>query len=128
MNKRIVETLFISFIMIFSVFFINIMGASAADECSCWYYAENNIETPIMSGVEGAPAVGNTEISKKTFLIEMKYSATSADVTYSCSANTGSIENMNPLDLKKTCGDSDNKINRGNPFIVDTATIAKEKC
>ena len=77
MIKGTVRSLFLLTMLFLSIFFIDIMVASAASECSCWYYAENNIETSYMNGAETA-AIGNVEKTKKTFLIEMKYSANSA--------------------------------------------------
>ena len=118
MYKNIIKSSGLLFFMLFITFFININHVGAADKCSCWYYAEGYGYDPNTGIVDKA--------TLQTYLVEMEYTAKSADVVFSCSSDTTSASAS--VSEAKKCDKNDNSINRGNPFEVDSGAIAKKNC
>lgn len=67
MNNKLVKTLMISFVLVFSMFFINVNDAEAADSCTCYFKGLSAERTEMQGG-------NNTRnvVKRDVYLLEMK--------------------------------------------------------
>ncbi len=131
MKNNLIKTFSISFLMFLSVFLFNIDGVKADYNAGCTCYYHYTYDGVIAEGY------GERQPYKATQLVAVHYTADSADVVYSCTAGDSKRndfldsklgENADPMELRKACGENDNSIERGDPFEVNSAYIAGEKC
>lgn len=112
MNKNIIKITLITTIMFFGAFFTNIDSAKADNNnrstCECYYYGES---------LDGSV--------KTKYDVVMRYGPYSADVVSLCQNADHLVGGQ--ANIYQNCQKIDNAT-RGNPFNVDSAYIAKEKC